>query len=466
MNLIYKITLPTILLLLALIVFVSVFTRYTVEDAILTTEMERMVKTTKNALLPEVHSDSGETQEEDIHNEEAESGPGLILSEEDFENPLNEESQAHFFRYVQEFKDPEIEWVILWNTKGEALAASEKGFLGTQGQDNSNIQKIIDGAPSFFVRDDGEKSASESGCIDIFTKLELNGEIFGVIEIRLNTDSILAPSTKHLNNIIIVSTLAGLLILIAIYFVNRYFLNNAALLSRNKEEFFAIASHEMRTPLSVIQASTSTILKYYPEKRLTEGEMLGFIKQAHDSSVRLITLANDYIDTLRIEQKKSLFDIKDVNLEEVTDSVISEINPLAINKGLALSFDRGNLGDIGHTIVKADPERVRQVVYNMILNAIHYTKVGRVDVRLEPDGKYLKMIVSDTGIGISPVNQALLFQKFQQAGKDVLSRDVSLSVGMGLYICKLLIENMKGKIGLIRSEEGKGSVFYFSLPIA
>ena len=112
-----------------------------------------------------------------------------------------------------------------------------------------------------------------------------------------------------------------------------------------------------------------------------------------------------------------------------------------------------------------DESRLKEVVYNLVGNAINYTQEGRVEVEVGVDGDYLKVVVKDTGVGITAQNQGLLFKKFQQAGKSIFSRENNSSTGMGLYISKLLVNAMHGEIGLLDSSD-KGSTFFFTIPIA
>jgi len=105
------------------------------------------------------------------------------------------------------------------------------------------------------------------------------------------------------------------------------------------------------------------------------------------------------------------------------------------------------------------------VLTNLIGNSIKHTHKGKIVVKVEKKDTYVKIQVSDTGIGISEEKQGLLFRKFQQAGEDVQTRDVTRGSGLGLYISKMLVEGMGGKIYLEKSSLGKGSIFAFELPI-
>jgi signal transduction histidine kinase len=116
-------------------------------------------------------------------------------------------------------------------------------------------------------------------------------------------------------------------------------------------------------------------------------------------------------------------------------------------------------------LVMADADRLKEVIINLISNAINYTRAGSVGLELSQKPDAVTVRVRDTGVGIPQRNQSLLFRKFQQAG-DTLARDNTQSTGLGLYISKLMVEAMKGTIQLEESVPDKGSVFSFTLPAA
>jgi two-component system sensor histidine kinase ChiS len=116
--------------------------------------------------------------------------------------------------------------------------------------------------------------------------------------------------------------------------------------------------------------------------------------------------------------------------------------------------------------VRADQSRVKQILYNLIGNAMKFTQKGGVIINCLVQGGFVKITVSDTGPGISLEGQQLLFHKFQQTGDSIITRDSTRGTGLGLYISKLLIEHMGGEIKLEHTELGKGSVFSVTLPVA
>lgn len=227
---------------------------------------------------------------------------------------------------------------------------------------------------------------------------------------------------------------------------------------RSKDEFFSIASHELRTPLTAIRGNTSMILDYYKDQ-VKDPELKAMIVDTHDASVRLIAIVNDFLDLSRLEQNRMVYKIADINLQAVTEDVVSQLDEIAKNKKIKLEFN------IDKKInVMADPDKLKQVLFNIVGNSLKYTEKGSVRVSAAIIEGFVKVSIEDTGIGIPLANQSLLFRKFQQAGSSTLTRDAAKGTGLGLFISKLIVEGMGGKISLEKSVIGKGSIFTFTLP--
>lgn len=234
------------------------------------------------------------------------------------------------------------------------------------------------------------------------------------------------------------------------------------MIERTREEFFSIASHELRTPLTAIRGNMSMIKDFILPK-VKNKDLADMIDDSYTGAIRLISIVNDFLDSSRLEQGKISLKPVAVNLAEVIAEVVKEVETLAVNKGLTIKI---NPVPAALPLALADRDRVKQVIFNLVGNAINYTIKGGVTIGLEQVDGQLKVSVVDTGAGISVKNQSRLFKKFQQAQEDVLARDVTKSTGLGLYISKMLIEAMGGKIGLESSVLGKGAVFSFTIPIA
>mgnify|MGYP001575723127 CR=1 FL=1 len=233
----------------------------------------------------------------------------------------------------------------------------------------------------------------------------------------------------------------------------------AKILARSKDEFFSIASHELRTPLTAIRGNTALMKDYYFDK-IEDKDLKVMIGDIHESSVRLIQIVNDFLDTSRLEQRRIEFHNEDFDLPTVIEEVSKELEPNLATSELYLKLKPSN---VPVPLVIADRDRVKQILINLIGNAIKFTKEGGITIALTPTGSVVKISITDTGQGLTEVSKNLLFRKFQQAEDNILTRDATRGTGLGLYISKLLVEGMGGKIYLENSQEKKGSTFSFEL---
>jgi signal transduction histidine kinase len=183
-----------------------------------------------------------------------------------------------------------------------------------------------------------------------------------------------------------------------------------------------------------------------------------------NSSTRLIAIVNDFLDASKLEQGKIQLKLQKMPLQSAISSVIEEISAIANEKSLYVEATIHSIESMPE--VYADPERVEQVVYNLVGNALKFVEHGGVTIHAERQEKFVKVFITDTGSGISKENQQLLFRKFQQANIENKETNSVPGTGLGLYISKLLVENMGGVVALESSIEGKGSTFSFTLPIA
>lgn len=234
----------------------------------------------------------------------------------------------------------------------------------------------------------------------------------------------------------------------------------AKVMDRSKDEFFSIASHELRTPLTSIRGNTSMILDYYKDQ-LQDQDLVEMLKDINASSIRLIGIVNDFLNVSRLEQKKMEFKKEAFDLIFTINQVFQELQGMVV-PGVELKVENG----VGIETPKAlaDPDKTKEVLINLIGNALKFTEKGEVVVSIFAENSHLKVFVRDTGRGITPQYQSLLFRKFQQAGESLFTRDTTKGTGLGLYISKLMVEGMGGQIWLERSESGRGSVFGFTLP--
>jgi len=229
-------------------------------------------------------------------------------------------------------------------------------------------------------------------------------------------------------------------------------------LDKAKSEFISIASHQLRTPLSAIKSFISLILEdfYGPISEKVRDKM----KKSLESNERLIKLVDNLLDLSRMEKGRMEFDFKKVSFQEIVENVIEEMKPQAQIKGLEFIYHSSSKGDF---LVKADSDKIRQVIINLIDNAIRYTEKGKVKVNLRRTDQEVIFSIKDTGIGILSEERKYLFKRFARGKK--VSRIWTEGVGLGLYVARLIVEAHHGQIGGDSEGEGKGSHFWVKLPV-
>nr|WP_328592916.1 response regulator [Pseudomonas saliphila] len=227
--------------------------------------------------------------------------------------------------------------------------------------------------------------------------------------------------------------------------------------SRIKSEFLANMSHELRTPLNGILGFSNLLQRTELSGR--QQEYLGTIEKSADN---LLAIINEILDFSKIEAGKLVLDNLPFNLRDLIQDTLTMLAPAAHQKGLELVSIIYRDTPLG---LSGDPLRLKQILANLVSNAIKFTHRGSVSVRVmleQEDDTFalLRISVTDTGIGLSPSQQKSLFQAFSQADNS-LSRQ-SGGTGLGLVISKRLVEQMQGEIGL-HSQQGEGSEFWLTL---
>ncbi|HOD15282.1 MAG TPA: PAS domain S-box protein [Spirochaetota bacterium] len=228
-------------------------------------------------------------------------------------------------------------------------------------------------------------------------------------------------------------------------------------LDRLKSEFLSTMSHELRTPLNSIIGFTGILTK--GSSGPVNEEQKKQLDIVARSAKHLLYLINDLLELSRIEAGRLILEIKPFNFVEVINEVAEIIRPLRMEKGLVLKIDLPgkSLPFIG------DRTRCFQILLNLSNNAVKFTKQGEIIIKAELIDHRLNVSVSDTGIGIKNENIGMLFTAFRQL--DGSAKRVYEGTGLGLYLCKKLVEMMSGSIS-VQSEYGAGSTFSFSLPVA
>jgi signal transduction histidine kinase len=221
-----------------------------------------------------------------------------------------------------------------------------------------------------------------------------------------------------------------------------------------KDDFVSMAAHELRSPLTAIRGYID-IVKDSPE--LSEKNK-GFLGRVDQSARQLNTLVGDILDVARLQEGRMSFSYSSVDATDALSAVVESFTHPAEEKGLTLTYERTPLPPI-----RVDPDRFRQVIINLVGNAIKYTPKGGVKVAAGVEGETVVIRVSDTGMGISAEEQKKLFQKFYRIRTDE-TRDIT-GTGLGLWITASIVRTMKGSIS-VESIKGKGSDFIVSFPVA
>jgi signal transduction histidine kinase/HAMP domain-containing protein len=226
--------------------------------------------------------------------------------------------------------------------------------------------------------------------------------------------------------------------------------------NRLKSEFLASVSHELRTPMNAIIGYTKLMLDGLDGEMTAQQQTDLFrVAQAADN---LLGLINGLLDLAKIEAGKMELNIEEVNITDVTDEALELVRPHADEKGLQVR----SVIPQGLPNVWADRARVRQVLANMLANAVKFTERGVVSVAATAAEGWVTVSVADTGVGISPEAQAYVFDEFRQADSSTTRRYGG--TGLGLAISKRLVTLHGGRIW-VDSEVGRGSTFHFTLPI-
>lgn len=228
-----------------------------------------------------------------------------------------------------------------------------------------------------------------------------------------------------------------------------------------RDDFVSIASHELRTPMTAIR-SYAWMALHKSDMALSK-KLEKYLVRILISTERLINLVNDLLNVSRIEARKIEINPEALDLISITKDVVDEVYySKSVSKDIKFTILETKLPK-----VLAEPERLREVLLNLMGNSVKFTPSGgTITISFFTDGKVVETSIKDTGVGILKEDLGRLFQKFAKLDSSYVSISTSGGTGLGLYISKNLVELMHGKIWASSEGLGKGTTFTFSLPVA
>jgi signal transduction histidine kinase len=225
---------------------------------------------------------------------------------------------------------------------------------------------------------------------------------------------------------------------------------------RHKSEFLANMSHELRTPLNAIIGFSEVLLqRMFGELNSKQDE---YLRDVLSSGRHLLSLINDILDLSKVEAGRMELELARFDLPQALQDTLVLVRERAVRHGIDLHLDT----DAGLGGLVADERKIKQVMLNLLSNAVKFTpEGGRVDVRAVPTDGAVEISVTDSGIGIAPENQELIFEEFRQVGGDYAHKREG--TGLGLTLARKFVELHGGRLW-VKSQVGQGSTFTFSVP--
>lgn len=299
---------------------------------------------------------------------------------------------------------------------------------------------------------------------DIVSPLKgFSGEKKAILSMRTSTEVVDKSLSRALESSFIILVLTVIAIVMLLFVNSRLFeytvlYNKIKEVDRMKDEFISMASHELRTPVTVIRGYVSMILEETSKFSLSE-ELKEYLVIIKTSTERLNSLIEDLLNVSRIEQGRLKVDAVPLNGWTVVEEIVKEFKIQAEEKQLALTCLKG---DSLIDYVNVDKDKFKQVLINIVGNAIKYTPSGSVQIEGKNKEGYLILTIKDTGIGMTAKEREHLFEKFYRVKNE--KTDDIIGTGLGLWITKQIIELMKGSIS-VDSIENIGTQFTIEIPL-
>lgn len=237
-------------------------------------------------------------------------------------------------------------------------------------------------------------------------------------------------------------------------------ITNEKQLEQAKDDFISVASHELRTPMTIIK-SYLWMLTANKAGELNP-KQFEYLTKASNATQRMIDLINDTLSISRLEQGRVEFDIKKIPLQEVIKEYTSDLVIKVQERGIYLNVNTAET----EFFVNADKGKTGEIIMNLVGNAVKFTKSGGITIKFEDIGNEIKVSIIDTGAGIDQFDQKNLFHKFGRLDNSYQTVAETGGTGLGLYIVKLYVEGMGGHVGAFSDGINKGSTFWFTLPKA
>jgi len=282
--------------------------------------------------------------------------------------------------------------------------------------------------------------------------------IMGIVIIAA-TLTIYAVGNNYIEDpgiVALVVLLVTVVLFIIAFIITRSF-ERLAEASRMKTEFINIVTHQLRSPLTNLKWAIDFLLT--DELEISQEKKIEYFKILKENTFQMGELIDNLLFVSRIEQKKLPFKKEEISLEDLIKKLIKECQPFLQATDIELTCQvQKDLPKIF-----TNPSQIKLVLDNLLNNAIRYSKKkGKVEIQAVKKNKNLNFQIKDNGVGIPKEDQKYIFQKFFRAVNAF--RYQTQGSGLGLYITKLIVENLGGKIGF-QSEEDKGSTFWFTIPI-
>lgn len=225
-----------------------------------------------------------------------------------------------------------------------------------------------------------------------------------------------------------------------------------------KSNFISIVAHQLRTPLSGIKWTLSMLL--FGDMGPLNNDQKTFLMKSYESNTRMINLVNDMLVADGFQSGRIHYGFRYIDIIDLMDNVLFEMNPQASKRNITISY-KSKFENLPQAYV--DPGTMRAVLQNLLENSIKYTmNGGKIEIDVKKEDAHLLFSIADNGIGIPEDQVKNIFVKFFRA-RNAIKQETDGS-GLGLYITKSIIEKNGGKIWL-DSIEGKGSIFYFTIPL-